>query len=98
MNEQDRKKFKSFLSISSPMSDMVDEEIEKTLERLVDGLSGSILSLHKKKLGLEGKNLKKDEYILLLEELKKSIEKFAGKKIAEEIYREMLEYVEKYGG
>ncbi len=79
-------------------SQIVDIEIERTLEKLVDGLGGTILQVHKKRLGLEGKTLKKDDYILLLEELKRSIERFAGKKIAEKIYREMIEIIERYGG
>ena len=77
---------------------IVDEEIEKILEKMVDGLGGTILSFHKKKLGIEGKILKKNDYILLLEELKKSLEKFAGRKIAEETYWEMRKVIEKYGG
>jgi len=81
------------------MSDgTVDAEIAKILEKMVDGLSETILSVHKKKLGLEGKFLKKNDYILLLEELKKSLEKFAGRKMAEEMYMEMINVVEKYGG
>ncbi len=73
-------------------------EIERALEKIVDGVGGIILDFHKKKLGLEGKNLKKDDYIRLLEELKKSIERFAGKNVAERIYRDMVEIIEKYGG
>lgn len=79
-------------------NDTVCSEIERILEKMVDGLGGTILSVHKKRLGIDGKILKKDDYILLLEELKKSIEKFAGRKTAEEMYREMIKVVEKYGG
>ena len=76
----------------------MDSEIEKILEKMVDGLSSTILCVHKKKLGINGKNLKKDDYILLLEELRKSIEKFAGKRMAEKMYIEMMKIIEKYGG
>ncbi len=78
---------------------IIEEELEKRMERLIDGLSHTVVDLHKKRLGFEGKILSKEDYILLLKEIRKSLEKFAGKKIADEIYQDMIKIIEKeYAG
>ncbi len=76
----------------------IEAVLEKKLERLVDGLSRTILDIHKKKLGFEGKRLSKEEYITLLGELKKSIEKFAGERIANEMYDDLMRFIENSAG
>ena len=78
---------------------VIEEELKKKMERLIDGLSSTVVELHKKRLGLEGKILSKDDYILLMKEIRKSLERFAGKKIADEIYHDMMKIIEKeYAG
>jgi hypothetical protein len=74
---------------------LIEIELKKKLEKLIDGLSSTIVELHKKRLGLDGKDLSKEEYILLLKEIRESIERFAGPKIADEIYLDMEELVNK---
>ncbi len=78
---------------------MIEIELKKKLEKLIDGLSSTIVELHKKRLGLSGKSLSKEEYILLLKEIRESIERFAGSKVADEIYTDMINLVNKeYAG
>ncbi len=74
---------------------MIEIELKKKLEKLIDGLSSTIVELHKKRLGLSGKVLSKEEYILLLKEIRESIERFAGVKVADEIYTDMVNLVNK---
>ena len=83
----------------TPLDELIEEELEKRMERLIDGLSHTIVDVHKKRLGLKGKILTKEDYILLLKEIRDSIERFAGKKIADEIYYDMMDIIEKeYAG
>ncbi len=78
---------------------MIEIELKKKLEKLIDGLSSTIVELHKKRLGLAGKPLSKDEYILLFKEIRESLERFAGRKIADEIYEDMVNLLNKeYAG
>ncbi len=78
---------------------LIEIELKKKLEKLIDGLSSTIVELHKKRLGYTGKDLSRDEYIRLLQEIKRSIERFAGNKIASEIYDDMVNLVDKqYAG
>ncbi|GEM_PF-3368284 len=71
----------------------IEIELKKKLEKLIDGLSSTIVELHKKRLGLSGKDLSRDDYILLLQDIRESIERFAGPKIADEIYDDMVKLV-----
>ena len=78
---------------------LIEIELKKKLEKLIDGLSSTIVELHKKRLGYTGKDLSRDEYIRLLQEIKQSIERFAGNKIASEIYDDMVNLIDrKYAG
>ena len=78
---------------------LIEIELKKKLEKLIDGLSGTIVELHKKRLGLSGKVLSREEYILLFKEIRDSLERFAGKKIADEIYEDMIDLLNKaYAG
>lgn len=74
---------------------LIEIELKKKLEKLIDGLSSTIVELHKKRLGLSGKTLSKEEYILLLKDIRESIERFAGPKIADEVYGDMINLLEK---
>ncbi|NPA74915.1 MAG: hypothetical protein GXO25_02390 [Euryarchaeota archaeon] len=74
---------------------LIEIELKKKLEKLIDGLSSTIVELHKKRLGLTGKDLSKEDYILLLREIRESIERFAGPRIANEIYEDMEKLVNK---
>ncbi len=73
---------------------LIEIELKKKLEKLIDGLSSTIVELHKKRLGLSGKVLSKEEYILLMKDIRESIERFAGRKIADEIYNDMIKLLE----
>ena len=85
--------------VMNALDRIIEQELEKRMEKLIDGLSRTIVDLHKKRLGLEGKILSKDDYILLLKEIRNSLERFAGKKIADEIYYDMIKIIEKeYAG
>ncbi len=87
------------LHLIMDLDTLIEIELKKKLEKLIDGLSSTIVELHKKRLGLSGKSLSRDEYILLFKEIRESLERFAGRKIADEIYTDMLDLLNKeYAG
>jgi len=69
--------------------DLIDLKIEKTLYPLFGNLSEIIVEVNKKKIS--NKNIDDKEYaILLIQEIKKFIDKFAGEEMADKTYKELL--------
>ena len=53
------------LHLIMDLDTLIEIELKKKLEKLIDGLSSTIVELHKNRLGLSGKPLSREEYILL---------------------------------